>query len=123
MGRMLHFRKRVIIMIPVSIPYVAINQKKYVNDCLERNWISAFGKYDSLLCKKFSAFVGSKFASTCSNGTVAIHLALLAAGVKKGDEVILPNFNGPYALFACSYVSATPVLIDIDDYGTLTLMN
>ena len=115
MGRMLHFRKRVIIMIPVSIPYVAINQKKYVNDCLKRNWISAFGKYDSLLCKKFSAFVGSKFASTCSNGTVAIHLALLAAGVKKGDEVILPNFNGPYALFACSYVSATPVLIDIDD--------
>jgi Predicted pyridoxal phosphate-dependent enzyme apparently involved in regulation of cell wall biogenesis len=102
-------------MIPVSIPFVSKNQIKYVNDCLERNWISSFGKYDKLLSESFSEFVGSKYASTCSNGTVAIHLALLAAGVKRGDEVILPNFNGPYALFACSYVGAVPVLIDIND--------
>ena len=40
-------------MIPVSIPYVSKNQKKYVNDCLDRNWISAFGKYDKALCKSF----------------------------------------------------------------------
>ena len=60
-------------MIPVSIPFVASNQKKYVNDCLDRNWISAFGKYDKLLCEGFSSYVGAKFGSTCSNGTVALH--------------------------------------------------
>lgn len=108
-------------MIPVSIPYVASNQKKYVNDCLDRNWISAFGKYDKLLCEGFSSYVGTKFGSTCSNGTVALHLALLACGVKPGDEVILPNFNGPYALFSVGYVGAKPVLIDIDDNWDISL--
>jgi len=102
-------------MIPVSIPYVSKNQNKYVNDCLDRNWISAFGKYDKLLCDSFSSFVGAQYATTCSNGTVALHLALLASGVKMGDEVILPNFNGPYSLFACHYVNARPVLIDVDN--------
>ena len=65
-------------MIPVSIPFIAPNQKSYVNDCLDRNWISAFGKYDRKLVESFSEFVGTDYASTCSNGTVALHLALLA---------------------------------------------
>ncbi len=102
-------------MIPVSIPYIAKNQKSYVNDCLDRNWISAFGKYDKSLCSSFANYIGSNYASTCSNGTVAIHLALLAAEIKPGDEVILPNFNSPYALFAIGYVKAIPVLIDINE--------
>ena len=108
-------------MIPVSIPYIAANQKKYVNDCLDRNWISAFGKYDDLLCKGFSDYVGTKYASTCSNGTAALHLALLACDVGKDDEVILPNFNGPYGLFAVGYVQAIPVLIDIDSKWDISL--
>ncbi|MDA9069039.1 DegT/DnrJ/EryC1/StrS family aminotransferase [Gammaproteobacteria bacterium] len=108
-------------MIPVSIPYVATNQKKYVNDCLDRNWISAFGKYDDLLCTSFANYVGATYASTCSNGTVALHLALLACNISIEDEVILPNFNGPYALFAIGYVGATPVLIDIDSEWDICL--
>jgi perosamine synthetase len=102
-------------MIPVSIPYIAKNQKQYVNDCLDRNWISSFGKYDKLLSESFAEFIGTKYAATCSNGTVAIHLALLAANVRPGDEVVLPNFNGPYALFACGYVNAKPLLVDINE--------
>ena len=42
-------------------------------------------------------------------------LALLACEICSGDEVILPNFNGPYALFAVGYVGAKPVLVDVDD--------
>ena len=102
-------------MIPVSIPFISKNQKKYVNDCLDRNWISSFGKYDKLLCENFSSFVGSKYASSCSNGTVALHLALLACEVSYGDEVIMPNFNSPYALFSCAYVGAVPIAIDISN--------
>ncbi len=101
-------------MIPVSIPYIAKNQKKYVDDCIDRNWISAFGKYDKKLCEEFSNFVGTSYSSTCSNGTVALHLALLACNVKEGDEVIVPNFNGPYALFAVCYTNASPVFIDVN---------
>ncbi len=108
-------------MIPVSIPYVAKNQKKYINDCIDRNWISAFGKYDDLLTKGFSSYIGTDFASTCSNGTVALHLALLACNVKNNDEVILPNFNGPYALFAIGYVGAKPVLVDINEEWDVTI--
>lgn len=102
-------------MIPVSIPYIAPNQKEYVNDCLDRNWISAFGKYDKKLVDSFSKFIGTNYASTCSNGTVAIHLALLACGVENGDEVVIANFNGPYSLFAVTYVNARPVIVDLDD--------
>ncbi len=102
-------------MLPVSIPYIAKNQKDYVNDCLERNWISAFGKYDDLLTNSFAEYIGTKYASTCTNGTVALHLALLSVGVKPGDEVIITNFNGPYALFSCGYVNAIPVIVDIND--------
>lgn len=101
-------------MLPVSIPFVAPKQKEYVNDCLDRNWISAFGKYDDLLCKGFASFIGTKYASTCSNGTAALHLALLAVGVTSEDEVILPNFHAPYALFAVGYIAAKPVLVDVD---------
>ena len=101
-------------MIPVSMPFVAPKQKEYVNDCLDRNWISAFGKYDRLLCEGFSSFIGTKYASTCSNGTAALHLALLAAGVISEDEVILPDFHAPYALFAVGYIGAKPVLVDVD---------
>lgn len=108
-------------MIPVSIPYVAKNQKKYVNDCLDRNWISAFGKYDKKLTEEFSSFIGTKYASTCSNGTVGLHLALLACQVDAGDEVIIPNFNGPYALFACMYVNATPVFVDVNENWDISI--
>ena len=110
-------------MIPVSIPFIAPNQKTYVNDCLDRNWISAFGKYDKKLTESFSNFVGTNYASTCSNGTVAIHLALLACGVKKDDEVIIPNFNGPYSAFAITYVNANPVIVDVDKNWDINLSN
>ncbi len=107
-------------MIPVSIPYIAKHQRDYVNQCLDDNWISAFGKFDKKLCEAFSNFIGTTFSSTCSNGTMALHLALLACGIKKNDEVILPDFNSPYALFACGYVGAKPVLVDIDKEGDVT---
>jgi perosamine synthetase len=110
-------------MIPVSVPFIAPNQKSYVNDCLDRNWISAFGKYDQKLVESFSDFIGSKFASTCSNGTVALHLALLACSVKANDEVIIPNFNGPYSLFAVTYVNAKPVIVDVNKNWDIELSN
>jgi len=69
--------------------------------------------------KKYAAFVGSKYAVSCSSGTAALHLSLLALGVGKGDEVILPDFTMAACGFAVSYCNAKPVFVDVDEksYG------
>lgn len=100
------------IRIPVYEPLLQGNEKKYVLDCLDSNWISSKGKYVKEFEEKFSDFIGSKFAISTSNGTTALHLALLALGVTKGDEVIVPTFTYIASVNCISYVGATPVFID-----------
>ena len=68
-----------------------------------------------LLEQKYVNFVGSKFAISCNSGTSALHLALLACGVTKEDEVIVPDFTMAACGFAVSYCGATPVFVDCDD--------
>ena len=68
-----------------------------------------------LLEKEYAKFVGSKYAVTCNSGTSALHLALLALGIGKGDEVIIPDFTMAACGFAVSYTGATPVFVDCDD--------
>jgi len=71
--------------------------------------------------KKYSKFAGSKYAVSCNSGTSALHLALLALGIKKGDEVIVPDFTMAAVPFAVSYTGATPVFGDVDffNYGLM----
>ncbi len=68
-----------------------------------------------ILEKKYAHFTGSKFAVSCNSGTSALHLALLAIGIKAGDEVIIPDFTMAACGFAVSYCNAIPVFIDCDD--------
>ena len=68
-----------------------------------------------LLEKKYSKFVGSKFAVSCNSGTSALHLALMAIEVGKGDEVIIPDFTMAACGFTVSYTEAKPVFVDCDD--------
>lgn len=65
--------------------------------------------------RKYSAFVGSKYSVSCNSGTSALHLALLALRIGKGDEVIVPDFTMAACGFAVSYTGATPVFIDCND--------
>ncbi len=104
---------------PLSVPYVAKKQTEFVNDCIERNWISSGGKYTELLEKEFSNFCEVSYASTCSNGTTALHLALLASGAGPTKEVILPCLNSQYALFAVYHSRATPRLMDVQEDWSL----
>ena len=76
--------------IPVSAPVMVGNEKSYVLDCLESNWVSSIGKYIELFEAAFAEFCGVKFATSCCNGTAALHVALLALGVGPADEVIIP---------------------------------
>lgn len=64
---------------------------------------------------EYAKFVGSKYAIACNSGTSALHLALLAVGVTKDDEVIVPDFTMAACGFAVSYCGAKPVFVDCDD--------
>ena len=65
--------------------------------------------------EKFAKYVGAKHAVACNSGTSALHLALLALGIGKGDEVILPDFTMAACGFAVAYTGATPIFVDCGD--------
>ncbi len=102
-------------MIPVCEPTLKGNELKYVEDCIKTNWISSAGKYIKLFEEKFSEFCSTKYGIACSNGTTALHLALESIGIKKGDEVIIPDFTMIATANAVIYSQARPILIDSED--------
>lgn len=98
--------------IPVATPTFPGNEKAYVLDCLESSWISSSGKYIPLFEESFARFCEVRFALSCCNGTVALHLALLALGVGPGDEVIVPTLTYIATANAVTYCGARPVFVD-----------
>jgi len=98
--------------IPVSAPSLVGNERKYVLECIDSNWISSHGKYISQFEKAFSEFCGSKYAISCSNGTAALHIALLALGIGPGDEVLVPTLTYIATANAVKYCGAKPIFID-----------
>ena len=89
-------------MIPVFKPIIGEKEREYVNKCLEDNWISHDGKFNKMFEREFSKFCGAKYGIGLTNGTAAIHLALCALKIKKGDEVIVPDFTMASCGFAVS---------------------
>lgn len=100
------------IRIPVYQPSLMGNEKKYVNECLDSSWISSKGQFIVKFESQFSEYTGSRYATSVSNGTVAIHLALLALGIGDGDEVIVPTLTYIASVNAISYTGAKPVFVD-----------
>ncbi len=101
-------------MIPVCEPTLIGNEKKYVLDCIETNWISSMGKYIEQFEQGFAKFCGVKHAVAVNNGTTALHLALAACGIGPGDEVIVPTFTMIASVNAILYTGARPVIVDAD---------
>jgi perosamine synthetase len=89
-------------------------EKKYLLDCLKSTWISSQGKYLERFEKTFAKFCRRRYASATTNGTVSLHLILLALGIKAGDEVIVPNFTYVAAANAVLYTGAKPILVDCE---------
>lgn len=100
--------------IPVCEPTFLGNEIKYVNDAVSTGWISSSGKYVTEFEKAFASYCGMKYGVAVCNGTVAIHLALTALGIGKGDEVIIPAFTMIATAFAVCYTGAVPVFVDAD---------
>ncbi len=100
--------------IPVAAPMLAGNEKKYVLDCLDTNWISSRGAYIEKFETAFAKFCGVKHAVSCTNGTTALHLALVALNVGPGDEVIVPTLTFVATANAVRYCGARPVFVDAE---------
>ena len=100
--------------IPVCEPALLGNEIKYVTEAVSTGWISSSGKYVKEFEEAFSAYCDCKFGVAVCNGTVALHLALAALGIGKGDEVIIPSFTMIATAFAVCYTGAKPVFVDAD---------
>lgn len=100
--------------IPVAVCNLNGNEKKYVDQCLDSSWISSNGEFVSKFEKAFADFCNVKHAISTCNGTVSLHLALMALGVRPGDEVIVPNVTYIATANTVKYCGATPIFVDCD---------
>jgi len=107
-------------MIPVNEPHIPKHAKKYVLDCIRTGWISSAGSYIKTFEHACKEYFDVNHAVTVTSGTSALHLALVALGITKGDEVILPDLTIISCPFAVHYTGATPVLCDVEpDTGNI----
>ena len=97
---------------PVYRPQLKGNEKKYVMDCIDSTWISSKGKYVPLFEENFSNYIDVRHAASVCNGTVALHLALVALGIGKDDEVMVPTLTYISSVNSIVYTGATPVFVD-----------
>jgi len=99
-------------VIPNAVPYLGGNEWKYLKECLDSNWVSSAGPFIERFEQGVAAYVGARHAVATVNGTAALHLALLVAGVGHGDEVLVPSFTFIATANAITYCGATPVFVD-----------
>ena len=100
--------------IPLHRPIFEGNEKKYLDECIESNFVSSVGEKVKQFEDKVADFTGSKFAVATVNGTSALHVSLELAGVLPGDEVISQALTFIATCNAISYTNAVPVFIDVD---------
>jgi perosamine synthetase len=101
-------------MIPVFAPWLPESCRRYVLDCVDTGWISSLGEYVPRFEQGFARFCEAEHAVATSNGTVALHLALVVLGIGPGDEVLVPDLTFIATANAVRYTGATAVLVDVD---------
>jgi perosamine synthetase len=101
-------------VIPVCEPALLGREIEYVTDAVSSGWISSSGKYITAFEEAFASYCGVNYAVSVCNGTAALHLALTVLGIKRGDEVLVPDFTMIASAFAVCYSGAMPVFIDAE---------
>lgn len=100
--------------IPLHEPRFTGNERKYVLDCIDSTFVSSVGQYVIDFENKIKEYTGAKYAIAVVNGTAALHLSLILAGVKKDDLVITQALSFVATANAIKYTGATPYFIDVD---------
>ena len=90
------------------------NEKKYINDCIDSTFVSSVGAYVDRFEKEISKYTGAKYAVATVNGTSALHISLILAGVKNDDEVITQSLSFVATVNAISYIGAKPIFLDVN---------
>ena len=100
--------------IPLCVPEIRGNEWKYIKECLDTNWVSSVGSFVDRFEREISARIGTPRAVATMNGTAALHIALLAAGVQADDEVLVSTLTFIAPANAIRYVGAWPVFVDAE---------
>lgn len=100
--------------IPLHEPRFIGNEKEYLNRCIDSTFVSYLGKFVSDLETKICSFTGTKYCITTSNGTSALHVAMVGAGVQPGTEVVTQPLTFVATVAAIKYCQAEPTFVDID---------
>lgn len=105
------------IQIPVYEPLLGDLEERYALDAIRSTWISSRGKYVNQFEEKLASYISGELLSpgraiAVANGTLALHLSMLALGIKRGDEVIVPSFTYIATSNCVEYVGATPIFAD-----------
>ncbi len=103
-------------MIPLAVPCIRGNEWKYVEECLDTEWVSTAGKYVEQFEAAIRSYTGAGHSVACVNGTAALQVALRVAGVLPGDEVIVPTVTFVATVNAVRYQGADPIFMDCDEY-------
>jgi aminotransferase in exopolysaccharide biosynthesis len=100
--------------IPLAVPHLAGNEKRYLDECIETNFVSSVGPFVGRFEEEFAKFVGTKHAVACVNGTAALHLAMRVLEIGPGDEVFVPTFTFIASVNPIAYEKAAPTFVDCE---------
>jgi perosamine synthetase len=98
--------------IPVAQPEIGDEELENVTAAVKSGWVSSKGPFIEEFEKNFANYIGTKHGVSASNGTTALHLALAALGIGKGDKVLVPSLGFISVANVVTYVGAEPVFVD-----------
>lgn len=99
---------------PLCVPELRGNEWTYVRECLDTNWVSSVGAYVDRFERALAAAAGTRHGIATTNGTAALHVALMLAGVERDDEVLVSTLTFIAPANAIRYVGAWPVFVDAE---------
>lgn len=100
--------------VPLCVPAICGNEWEYIKECLDTGWVSSVGSYVDRFETAVASYVGAKYGIATMNGTAALHIALLVAGIQPGDEALVSTLSFIAPANAVRYAGAWPVFIDAE---------
>jgi len=101
--------------IPLSVPNLKGNEKVYMDEAIESEWVSTAGPFITRFEQSVADYVGAPEAVACQSGTAGLHLAVLESGLQAGERVLVPDLTFIATVNPIVYAGGVPVFMDCDD--------